>query len=268
MIGTLYTKTLYTVNSDFVVTDIYEYDIAKANISILLSLGYITEDDYRKYYNMNKQEREIKIGYLQRNNPHIKTALEDGFMRARRMLIMKNSIHDEEIIAIKKDAVYVTRPLSVTKFGCIEFTLRNRYSLMLKTSNPKLEFYFGISDVDGVPILDVKGVKDEALPLHEGYMLSLLCEIFEMMVREKYKEAIMYLTKVMKDYTNRRLPIGFYREFNSLSHFRIYPGFYSEFSIDRADDSMRGSLNVSYNFNLLTDIMKLLSEMYLVFKRR
>ena len=267
MIGNLYTKTLYTINSDFVITNIYEYDIAKANISILVSLGYITEDDYRKYYSMDKKEREIKIGYIQKNNPQIKAALEDGFMRARRMLIVENSIEDEEIIAIKKDALYVTRPLMITKFGYIEFTLRNRYSLMLKTSNPRLEFYFGISDVDGVPILDVKGIKDEALPLHEGYMLSFLCDLFKMIAKGEYEEAISELAKFMKGYSNRSLPIGFYREFNSTSHFRIFPGFYSEFSIDRADESIRGSINISDNFNLLTEIMKLLSEMYLVFNK-
>lgn len=42
----LYKRTLYTKKVRFIINEIYEYDIAKANISILLQAGIIKQREY------------------------------------------------------------------------------------------------------------------------------------------------------------------------------------------------------------------------------
>lgn len=256
----LYKKTAYTINSSYAIGSIFEYDISKANISILRQMNLITEDQYKRYYVMDKREREINIGLLQKNDPKYKEALEEGFMESRRFLLHENNVEDNEIISIKKDAIFVTRPMRITKLGYIEFTLRNVYQMMVKTNNPKLEFYFALLEGDNCNI-DVKGVKDSSLPFHT-LLLSKICSLFSHIINGDIEEAVSELSELLREYSNRSLPLEYYREFNSLSHYRIVPGFYSEFTIDRTDESARPYLNIDYNLNLLTDLYKIISDMY------
>ena len=263
----IWKKTNYTTPLRYIQTSIYEYDIRKANISILLKYGAISKETYNEFLVMDKQERQIKIGLMQRKNPKLKQVLETGFEEARKLLIESNSIELDEIISIKKDALFITRPLQHTSFSPIEFVLKNRYDLFLKTECPKLEFFFGVA-TDEDSIIDVKGVKDEALPIHYDTWITFLCTLFGHLMNGDVKSAINYLSDISKKYINRSLPVEWYREFNSQSHFRIMPGFVSEFTIDRAPDPpYMGALNIEYNYNLLMSLNTVVSELYLMTRR-
>jgi hypothetical protein len=263
----IWKKTNYTTPLRYVQSSIYEYDIRKANISILLKYGAISKETYNEFLVMDKKERQIKIGLMQRENPKLKQVLETGFEEARKLLIESNSIELDEIISIKKDALFITRPLHQTSFSPIEFVLKNRYDIFLKTECPKLEFFFGVDNEES--ILDVKGVKDEALPIHYDTWVTFLCNLFGYLLNNDIDSAIKYLSSISKSYINRLLPVEWYREFNSQSHFRIIPGFVSEFTIDRAPDpSYMGALNIEYNYNLLMSLNTVISELYLETRRR
>ena len=264
----IWKKTSFTTPLRYVQSSIYEYDIRKANISILLKYGAITKETYNEFLMMDKKERQIKIGLMQREDPKLKQVLETGFEEARKLLIQSNSIELDEIISIKKDALFITRPLQQTSFSPIEFVLKNRYDIFLKTECPKLEFFFGV-DTDEEVILDVKGVKDEALPIHYDTWITFLCNLFGYLLNNDIDSAIKYLSSISKSYINRSLPIEWYSEFNSQSHFRIIPGFVSEFTIDRAPDpSYMGALNIEYNYNLLMSLNTVISELYLATRKR
>ena len=83
---------------------IREYDLSKANISILLDTGFITKDQYTKYFNMPKQEREISVGILQRDNKEIAKGLSDGFKLIRERFFKENDLNEEEVLYIDKDS--------------------------------------------------------------------------------------------------------------------------------------------------------------------
>ena len=74
----------------------------KANISILLEEGYITQGQYDYFYKADRNERQIKIGLMQKNDPKIIKVLDEGFKKARYNLVSSNNIQDDEIISIKK----------------------------------------------------------------------------------------------------------------------------------------------------------------------
>ena len=57
----LYKRTLYTKKVRFIINEIYEYDIAKANISILLQAGIIKQREYDMFSQMTKYQREVNL---------------------------------------------------------------------------------------------------------------------------------------------------------------------------------------------------------------
>lgn len=61
----LYEKTLYKANIQYLVdVPIFEYDISKANISVLSDKGIISENQYQYLFNLPKLERNIAIGNM------------------------------------------------------------------------------------------------------------------------------------------------------------------------------------------------------------
>ena len=79
----LYKRTLYTKKVRFIINEIYEYDIAKANISILLQAGIIKQREYDMFSQMTKYQREVTLGYMQKT-PHIGEELKEGFKIERK----------------------------------------------------------------------------------------------------------------------------------------------------------------------------------------
>ena len=78
----------YFINPDIeslISVYIREYDIAKANISIFLSKGLISQSEYEYYYNLPGDKRKVAIGCLQRDNEEINNAIKNGFKEYRKL---------------------------------------------------------------------------------------------------------------------------------------------------------------------------------------
>lgn len=249
----LYERTLYTKKIQYIIHEIFEYDISKANISILLQGGYIRQEEFRMYSEMDKIQRQIAIGKLQKN-PRYAKAISDGFKQARKNLIEYNHLEESDIMSIKKDAIYTLRRLDVTDFGNIHFTLRNVFSMFISCKN--LEIYFNYNERDGSCLIDIKGINDDKLILHEAY-LAMICDILRLVQQNRIDDAITTIISFIHRYNTRKLPLVFYREFNSQSMFRI--GNYGLDNIN--DDNLIPVLDISYNedfnsklFSIITTI--------------
>lgn len=250
----LYKRTLYTKKVRFIINEIYEYDIAKANISILLQGGYITPNEYNMFLQMPKMQREIAIGNLQKDQKYAKI-LSNGFEMARKNLIEANNLTEDDIVSIKKDAFYVLRRLRHTTFGNIDFTLRNSYHMFIYCRG--IEIYYGMNEFDGNDsgIIDIKGINDNKLSLHMSY-LSFLAYIFKYVLNNNTPMAIQELMSFIQKYNNRELDIDYYREFNAESMFRI-----GRYGVMFIDDSYKDILEIGNNqmfnrelFSILMDI--------------
>lgn len=103
----LWAKDSYTIHQTYVLTSCYEYDIKKANISILLNLRLITPELYREFYDMpDKATREIKIGLMLRDNPEMNRALSNGIY-----IKIKNFLYSNQ------DLLYLWFFLFINLFG-------------------------------------------------------------------------------------------------------------------------------------------------------
>ena len=241
-----------------------EYDIQKANINILKHLGLISDDLYTELYNAPKQERQVRIGLMMREDNLLSKKLKDGITQAREWFVTNNSITDENILSIKNDAIFVIGVNAKnTKFSCVNFVLKHEYTSYYHLK--KYEFYYNNE------VLDVKGISDDSLPLHREYMLDLLSYIFSVAERVGgITAAISTLRKLITVYTEGTMPIGFYRELNPRSMFHTrYKSRLGDFFVDNFADSpvlkainpeYVKSLDISYNQSILTELLNLYTK--------
>lgn len=263
----MYEKDLFLTDDSIIINRIIrEYDMSKANINILLYKGLITQDQFDKYYNMPKLNREISIGNLQRDNPKINQGLKEGFVEARKMLFESNNLNESNVVAVKKDAVFtLDKYLENNKFQNLVFLNKNTYSSFLKVN--KLELYYS-KFTDSI---DIKGMGELSVIKHKSFMVDFLCYLFNILETTSLNNVIVILKEFLQSYRNGELELGYYREFNNRSEFctRYKIGGQNMYiqDIGMLDSEVSSSyvltkLDISYNYLFLSDILRILLTRY------
>ena len=193
------------------------------------------------------------------NDNKIYICINAGIIEAKKMLVEANNITLPEIVRIANDAVYINRPsiLEHRVFDNIEFKVKSINHVCLRLMN-KLFITFK-SDENGLDI-DVKGIGDNKR-LHGNYMLSFIATLVNTVERAGIDDGIRLLSDFYKRYTQLQLPIGFYREFNSGSAFRIKTG--SRVNNYFVSDSTNLDINIidiNYNAEVIRDLWTILFE--------
>lgn len=196
-------------------TEIIEYDIKSAGMNISRAFNLITKDEYEKLSSMPKDKRVKELGLKQRNDPEFTSNLKEAFARVRKLFIESNNLEESDIISIKKDAFFVTKRCFNTSFlDYIEFKEKNNYSSYIHL-NRKIELYYNTDK------LDVKGIGDKKLKLHEDYMLSFLKKFINKMENNEGVKVIDFLRRFIDKYKGKELESGYYRRFDGLSEFDV-----------------------------------------------
>jgi hypothetical protein len=239
---------------------ITEYDIEKANISVLYAMGVLDKPTYDMLYKADKQYREVYIGKMQRKDPFISQKKAEGIRWYRKKFIEDNNIPDNRILAIKNDAIYVIgEPCNKRQFDdLINFRIANVYTVFAKVG--KLELYYGFDPINGTERIDVKGINDAKLELHREYMI--ICSLFYNLQTCNDEKAINEQSEILEKYLTRCLPAGFYREFNADSMFRINTRF-STFQLHMIGDEDVGMVDISCNLRILSDLNAILTDRYM-----
>ena len=234
--------------------NIREYDITKANINILLYFGIINQETYNFLYNLPKMERQVRVGLMQQDFK-IASALSNGFKEMRTLFCTQNNISENEILAIKKDALYIIDKVpQYTKFRNVEFLCKNLYTSFYYIGG--LELYYNSK----YEILDVKGISDNILRYHENYMKDFLMYMFSLIEKRDYESAISDLNNFRNDYLNLKLSPGYYREFDNRSLYCIkykYDGLNSYIPGIAYDHQLK-DLDISFNNNILMQLHQIL----------
>lgn len=238
---------------------IREYDISKANINALYERGVIDKAMYDNLYSADKAIREKTIGLMIRENQNIYKEIQAGIINAKINLILSNNIDLEDIVSIKNDAVFVmNRSLDNTKFGLMDFKLKNIYTIYIKIN--RYEFYYYFNPYNQEEILDVKGINDSKLELHKNYFMDFLLALFNTLQVQGIIEGINMLQNFSLAYINRTLDPGYYRKFNSESNFDLlYNGSLWSSSTYVSDINM---IDIRYNYEILRDLYGVLLSFY------
>lgn len=237
---------------------IREYDISKANINALYQRGVISKSQYDNLYNTDKQTREKTIGLMIRKDQNIYKEIQNGIIDAKRDLIISNGIEPEDIVSIKNDAVFIkNQKLEYTKFGMMDFKLKNIYTLFIKIN--KYEFYYYYNSYNNEEKLDIKGINDDNLKIHKDYFIDFLLALFNTLQIDGIIKAVNMLKNFSIMYINRKLNINYYRKFNSESNFDLqyYNNTWS--SIYVSDINL---IDIRFNYEILRDLYGVLISYY------
>lgn len=254
----LVNKSHYTLNIPYLISRyIREYDISKANINILLYKKYIDIDVYNLLYNMEKMDREVYVGKMIKLYPEVQQILSDGILEMRQNFVKANNILDMDILSIKNDAIYVIDKIApITKFGNVEFRLSNVYTSYIKLL--KYEVYYFNDSINNLETIDIKGINDSKLLLHQNHMISFICEVLSGLESGNLKDLFSYFNIFFNDYINMKLDLGYYREFNPNSKFVTKQIGGRRYAFDSISEEHRNVLDNSYNLQVLRELYRIM----------
>lgn len=267
----LYSKTNYIIDIPLILNaNIIEYDISKANITMLLSYGLISYDEYIRYCNMDKQMREISIGRRMQEDNGILTeegrkfieCIKNGIILSKKMLFEANNIKHESVVRIANDAVYINgAPLQYTEFDInnngvkVSFKNKNIFNIIINLGNVTVFIYDNpMTDKFNV---DVKGINDKLLFKHELF-LSFICNMVSNVQRSGKEAALMVFNEFYEQYINKQLPLEYYREFNNTSGYRLNGN--CTILLDIVNESHRDLINIDYNLLVLRKIYSMIMD--------
>lgn len=220
--------------------EITEYDIKSAGFNLIKKYKLLDQKKIQHLESLDKKRRQITIGLYQKDNKEFKESLNEKFVEIRKMFFEANDIKDDEVLSIKKDAIVTLKKCFNTTFDNIEFVDKNVYSSYFYIN--KFEFY--VNDKR----LDLKGISDEKLKLHEPYMIDFLYKIFRLLEMNTNKKYIIdNLREFISFYKDKRLHIGYYRELNKDSLYKLDKEFLNDYIGVEYTKTLEG-IDISYNY--------------------
>lgn len=226
----------------FINNQITEYDIRSAGLSLAKEYKYLDNKTINKLENMSKDERNRMMGIIKIKDKQLVKNENKALVQARKEFIEMNNIYNDDIISIKKDAIFVSKSCYNLKYGEVEFVPKNRYSSYIVLNN--IEFYYNKNK------LDIKGISDEMIKLHDDYMLSFFKQYLQYIEMGKTNKLLDYIAGFVYKYKSRSLDIGYYREFNALSLYKLMKKttFGTEYMIKYIDEETFKDIDIGYNF--------------------
>ena len=129
----------------FIKGNIYEYDIYKANISCLLEMDEINQEQYNMLKDIPKDERAKFVAAFEKLEANTSKGYHIFVEKSLEKFKKLNNIEEKNIIEIVFDAIWIDKEvnnLQVTKN--IRFTCKRKASSVLEIG--KVKFYFNSTD--------------------------------------------------------------------------------------------------------------------------
>lgn len=229
-------------------TKIYEYDMRDAGFSLTKEFKLLDKEVIEKLDKYKKDKRKVELGLIQRKNTEYTKSLKDAFKEVRRWFFEENNLDDNDVISVKKDAIFTKKKCEHTKFGeFIEFRVKNEYTSYIRLDK-RLEFYYRENT------LDIKGMNEENMNYHKDYMISFIIKFFEKMESSSPIDVIEFTKRFIDKYKRRELDVGYYRTFDSNSCFKELDN--DENAYMEYWEESKNDLDISYNFKEI--LLKLL----------
>lgn len=233
--------------------EIIEYDMKDAGFSLTREYNLLDDKTITKLSKYEKNKRKVTLGKIQRDDKEYRDSLKESFKLARKEFIESNNIEDNDIIAIKKDAIFVKSRCKHRSFGnFIEFRPKNTYTSYIQLGNKgkRLEFYYNID------VLDIKGISEENYSLHQNYMIKFIKSFFLRMETEDNENVIKFAKRFIDRYKRKELEVGYYRTFDYRSIIELIDNneeIYKDYWEDKKAD-----IDISYNFyNILLKLIQI-----------
>lgn len=218
--------------------DIAEWDMHAAGFSVLKLKKLLSDKEIIEWENLDKHARTVKEGLLQKSNPAIAKIILDTLADARRAFVYLNDITPEQILAIKKDALFlINKTPKVSTIKTFTFRKKGTYTSYLYINNK--EFYYSSADNS----LDIKGLSEESKELCKDYILRDISNILKASEQGSQESLFSYLKKYRRKYLNHELDINCYRSLDEDGLFRI-----KNYTLKNISEEMLQYIDISQNY--------------------
>lgn len=244
MASKLYERSLYLNPAiDYLFgRTIIEFDMKSAGLNLIKYYELLPDDTIMELERMEKSARNKKIGIIQRDDSVFKERLSKAFIDVRRMFFEYLMLEDDDVLSIKKDAIFLIDPTikDTIRFGNIAFIAKNQYTSYLYIN--RKEFYIDTINKR----VDLKGISD--VSSHDDYLLSFFVKFASMNENSNRRDMIArYLVDFIRRYRSKELPIGYYRRLSQDNNYVVYQDSIGEYiEIDETTDI--DNIDISYNY--------------------
>ena len=185
----------------FIKRNIYEYDIYKANISCLLEMGEINQEQYNMLKDIPKDERAKFVAAFEKLEANTSKGYHLFVEKSLENFKKLNNIEEKNIIEITFDAIWIDKEvynLQVTKN--IRFICKRKATSMLKIG--KVEFYFNSND---------NAFFQRGLGKKESPWFEIIKEYMSLSEIEDTENSNRFITNFKEKYINKKLNKEFYQ---------------------------------------------------------
>ena len=186
----------------FIKRSIYEYDIYKANISCLLEMGEINQEQYDMLKDIPKDERAKFVAAFEKLEADTSKGYHIFVEKSLEKFKKLNNIKEENIIEIAFDAIWIDKEvnnLEVTEN--IRFTCKRKASSMLEIG--KVKFYFNSND---------NTFFQRGLGKKESPWFEIIKEYMRLSEIKDIENLNKFITNLKEKYIDKKLDKEFYQK--------------------------------------------------------
>ena len=184
----------------FIKRNIYEYDIYKANISCLLEMGEINQEQYNMLKDIPKDERAKFVAAFEKLEANTSKGYHLFVEKSLENFKKLNNIEEKNIIEITFDAIWIDKEvnnLEITEN--IRFTCKRKASSILEIG--KVKFYFNSMD---------NTFFQRGLGKKESPWFEIIKEYMRLLEKEDAENLNKFIFDFKEKYTNKKLDKEFY----------------------------------------------------------
>lgn len=267
----IHEKARYVAPYEWLINlNIQEWDLEKANISILRSLELITQEEYERYYHLPRQQREVELGCLRRDNPRIEEGYQKGIKAVRKLFFDANSLDQENVLYIDNDSITTVHqwrdPRASILHGhltpLINFRVKRRYTSFYRLFSIDFLYYSDGMDES----FRLKNVDEAKLrSTHTGYFLDFLLAAAFSAQSRPILESIQMVRETYTNYSSLLLETPYYRELNPRNQFKLATTPFYTYYADMLADKDKGMIDIGYNASIIRLFYRIFMKEY--FKR-
>lgn len=128
-----------------ITSEISEYDIAHAGISILYEAGKITRERYDFLVNLEKKKRVVETGYMLKEDKTLYPVIKAGYEKYTGLLMKDNKLNSDHIVEIVNDAIWVKgKALTKLEYGEVRFRKKRTFDITYVFEKKNIRFYYSL----------------------------------------------------------------------------------------------------------------------------
>ena len=184
----------------FTKRNIYEYDIYKANISCLLEMGEINQEQYNMLKDIPKDERAKFIAAFEKLETDTSKGYHIFVEKSLEKFKKLNNIKEENIIEIAFDAIWIDKEVNNLEVAeNIRFICKRKAASILEIG--KVKFYYNSNN---------NTFFQRGLGKKESPWFEIIKEYMRLLEKEDAENLNKFIFDFKEKYTNKKLDKEFY----------------------------------------------------------